>query len=54
MCEEKGFHAIALIADTQIFGKRRTAARNNFLPKVELEVFKELGVNVKFIAEDPK
>ena len=48
MFEEKGFHAIALTVDTQSFGKRRIDERNKFLPEVELEVFNELGVNIKF------
>lgn len=46
--EELGFSAIALTVDTQMFGKRRIDERNKFLPVVELEVFNELGINIKF------
>lgn len=33
---EKGFHALALTVDTQIFGKRRIDRMNKFTPEVEL------------------
>ena len=52
--EEKGFSAIALTVDTQTFGKRRIDERNKFLPVVELEIFNELGINVKFRHENPE
>lgn len=34
--QEKGFKALAITVDTQIFGKRRRDARNNFSPQVTL------------------
>lgn len=44
MIASNGFHAVALTVDTQMFGKRRVDMVNKFLPKVTLEVFKQLGV----------
>jgi len=46
--EKNGFKALAITVDTQIFGKRRRDARNNFSPKVTLEIFKELDIDILF------
>lgn len=53
LVESHGFKALAITVDTQIFGKRRIDEYNKFEPDVELEMFKELGVKIRFKSADP-
>lgn len=43
LAEKAGFKALAITVDTQTFGKRRLDEKNVFNPKLNLELFDELG-----------